>query len=77
MKCLSRGSAGLAPLDWHLVNVESIPTGLTHGEGRLQPQPGDVLRSTTKVRKSPRSGLNLERKLCDPLSFVYRRDLLV
>ena len=30
------------PLDMHLVNVGSIPTGPTHGEGRLQPHPGDV-----------------------------------
>ena len=44
----------------------SIPTGPTHGEGRLQPTPGDVLKSTPNVRKSPRSGLNLERRLSDP-----------
>ena len=31
------------PLDLHLVNVGSIPTGPTHGEGRLQPHSGDVL----------------------------------
>ena len=39
------GHAGLAvkPLDLHLVNVGSIPTGPTHGEGRLQPPPGDLL----------------------------------
>ena len=64
----SSGPAGLAvkPLDLHLVNVGSIPTGPTHGEGRLQPHPGDVLNSTPKVRKSPRSGLNLEGRLSDP-----------
>ena len=45
------------PLDLHLVNVASIPTGPTHGEGRLQPHPGDVLKSTPNVRKSARSGL--------------------
>ena len=53
-------------LDLHLVNVDSIPTGPTHGEGRLQPHPGDVLTSTPNVRKSPRSGLNLEGRLSDP-----------
>ena len=47
----------------------SIPTGPTHGEGRLQPHPGDVLRSTPNVRKSPRSGLNLEGRLSDPQFF--------
>ena len=41
-------------------NVGSIPTGPTHGEGRLQPHPGDVLKSTPNVRRSPRSGLNLD-----------------
>ena len=63
-----RGPAGLAvqPLDWHLVNVGSIPTGPTYGEGRRQPHPGDVLKSTPNVRKSPRSGLNLEGRLSDP-----------
>ena len=35
-----------------MVNVGSIPTGPTHGEGCLQPHPGDVLKSTPKVRKS-------------------------
>ena len=66
-----KGSAGLAlkPLDMHLVNVASIPTGPTHGEGRLQPHPGDVLKSTPKVWKSPRSGLNLEGRLSDPPVF--------
>ena len=54
------------PLDLHLVNVGSIPTGPTHGEGRLQSHPGDVLKSTPNVRKSPRSGLNLEGRLSDP-----------
>ena len=58
-----QGPAGLAvkPLD-----LGSIPTGPTHGEGRLQPHPGDVLKSTPNVRKSPRSGLNLEGRLSDP-----------
>ena len=62
------GPAGLAvkPLGLHLVNVGSIPTGHTHGEGRLQPHPGDVLKSTPNVRKSRRSGLNLEGRLSDP-----------
>ena len=61
------GPAGLAvkPLDLHLVNVASIPTGPTHGEGRLPPHPGDVLKSTPKVQKSPRSGLNVEGRLSD------------
>ena len=61
------GPAGLAvkPLDLHMVNVGSIPTGPTHGEGRLQPHPGDVLKSTPKVWKSPRSGLNVEGRLSD------------
>ena len=42
-----RGPAGLAvkPLDLHLVNVGSIPTGPMHGEVRLYPHPGDVLES--------------------------------
>ena len=64
----SPGPAGLAvkPLDLHLVNVGSIPTGPTHSEGHLQPHPGDVLKSTPKVRKSPRSGLNLEGRLSNP-----------
>ena len=57
------------PLDLHLVNVGSISTGPTHGEGRLQPHPGDVLKSTPNVRKSPRSGLNLEGRLSDPQFF--------
>ena len=60
------------PLDLHLVNVGSIPTGPTHGEGRLQPHPEDVLKSTPNVRKSPRSGLNLEGKLSDPQFFLDR-----
>ena len=62
------GPAGPAvkPLELHVVNVGSIPTGLTHGEVSLQPHPGDVLKSTPKVRKSPRSGLNLEWRLSDP-----------
>ena len=65
------GPAGLAvkPLDLHLVNVGSIP-GPTHGQGRLQPHPGDVLKSTPNVRKSPRSGMNLEGRLSDPQFFL-------
>ena len=51
------------PLDLHLVNVGSIPTGPTHG---VQSHPGDVLKSTPNVRKSARSGLNLEGRLSDP-----------
>ena len=31
------------PLDLHLVNVRSIPSGPTHGEGRLQEHPRDEL----------------------------------
>ena len=60
--------AGLAdkPLGLHLVNVGSIPTGPTHGEGRLQPHPGDVLKPTSNVPKSLGSGLNLEGRLSDP-----------
>ena len=54
------------PLDLHLVNVGSIPTGPTHGEVRLQPHPGDVRKSTPNVRKGPRSGLNLEGRLSEP-----------
>ena len=54
------------PLDLQMVNVGSIPTGPTHGEGRLQPHPGDVLKSPPEIRKSPRSGLNLEGRLSDP-----------
>ena len=46
----------------------SIPTGPTHGEVSLQPPPGDVLKSTPKVRKSPRSGLNVEGRLSDSLN---------
>ena len=57
------------PLHLHLVNVGSIPTGPTHGEGRLRPHPKDVLRSTPDVRKSPRLGLNLEGRLSDPQFF--------
>ena len=65
------GPACLAvkPLHLHLVNVGSIPTAPMHGEGRLQPHPGDVLKSTPKVPKSPRSGLNLEGRLSDPEVF--------
>ena len=57
------------PLDLHLVNVGSIPTGSTHGEVRLQQHPGDVLKPTPKVQKSPRSGLNLEGRLSNPQIF--------
>ena len=53
------------PLDLYLVNVGSISTGPTHGEGRLQPHPGDVLKPTPNVRRSPRSGLNVEGRLSD------------
>ena len=53
------------PLDSHLVNVGSIPTGPTHGV----PPPGDVLKSPPNVWKSPRSGLNLEGRLSDPPIF--------
>ena len=63
------------PLDLHVENTGPIPVGPTHGEGRLQPHPGDVLKSTPNVRKSPRSGLNLERRLSDPQVF-FLRDLL-
>ena len=41
------------PLDLHLVNVGSIPTGPTHGEVRLQPHPGDVLKSTPECPEEP------------------------
>ena len=54
--------------------VGSIPTGPTHGEGRLQPHPGDVLQSTPNVRTSPRSGLNLEGRLRDPQLFTGKND---
>ena len=69
--CLIRDLLGIdgQPLGLHLVNVGSIPTGPTHGEGRLHPHPGDVLKSTPNVRKSPRSGLNLEGRLSDPQVF--------
>ena len=65
------GPAGLVvkPIDLHLINLGSIPTGPTHGEGRLQPPPGDVLKSTPNVQKSPRSGLNLEGRQSDPQLF--------
>ena len=51
------------PLDLHLVNVGSIPTGPMHDEGRLQPHPGDVLKSTPNVWKNLRleSGEEAER----------------
>ena len=61
------------PLDLHVVNVGSILTGPTHSEVRLQTQPGDVLKSTPSVRKSPRSGLNLEGRLSDPQIFYDAR----
>ena len=58
-------------LDLHLVNVGSVSTGPTHGEGRLQlnPDPVHVLTSTPKVRESPRSRLNLEGRLSYPPFF--------
>ena len=59
------------PLGLHLVNVGLIPTGPTHGEGRLQPHPGDVLKSTPNVQKSARSGLNVEGRLSDPHFFSF------
>ena len=65
-------STVVRPLDLHVVNVGSIPTGPTHSEGRLQPHPGDVLNSTPKVRMSPRSGLNLEGRLSDPQLFFRK-----
>ena len=65
----------IVPLDLHLVNVVSIPTGPTHGEGRLQPLPGDVLKSTPNFRKSPRSGLNLEGRLSDPQNKMFITEL--
>ena len=40
-------------LDFHVVNVGSICTGPTHGEGRLQPHPGDVLKSTPECPEEP------------------------
>ena len=70
-----KGPAGLAvnPLDLHVVHVGSIPTGPTHGKGRLQPYPGDVLKSDPKVRKSPKSGLNLVGRLSDPHVFYHHQ----
>ena len=50
------GGPAVKPLDLHLVN----------GEGRLQPHPGDVLKFTPNIWKSPRSGLNLEGRLSNP-----------
>ena len=72
--CLIRNLLGIVvkPLDLHLVNVGSIPSGPTHGEGRLPPHPGDVLKSTPNVRNSPRSGLNLEGRLSDPQIYIYK-----
>ena len=58
----------------HLVIVGSIPTGPKHGEERLQPHPGDVLKPTLNVRKSPRSDLNLEGRLSDPQILFFRSD---
>ena len=74
-KIVPRGPACLAvkPLDLHVVNTGSIPTDPTHGEGRLQPHPGDVLKSTPNVRKSPRSGLNVEGRLSDPQVLQVKR----
>ena len=71
LSLLCRNLLGIVvqPLDLHLVNVGSISIGPTHGEGRLQPRPGDVLKSTPNVRKSPRSGSNLEGRLSDPQVF--------
>ena len=54
------------PLDLHLVIVGPIPTGPTSGERRLQPHPWDELQPTPNVRKSRRTGLNLEGRLSDP-----------
>ena len=66
------GPGGLAvKLDLHLVNVGSIPSGPMQGEVRLQSLPGDVLKSTLNVRKSARSGLNLEGRLSDPQVFCF------
>ena len=69
------GPASLAvkPLNLHLVIVGSIPIGPTHGEVWLQPHPGDVLKSTPNVWKSPRLGLNLEGRLSDPQFFGVLR----
>ena len=55
MMMTSTGPAGLAvkPLGLHVVHVGSIPTGPTHGEGRLQPHPGDVLQSTPECPGEP------------------------
>ena len=41
------------PLDLHLVNVGSIPTGPTHGEGRLQPPPGDEPKTHPEYPEEP------------------------
>ena len=41
------------PLDLHLVNAGSIPTGPTHGEGRLQPHPEDVLNPPRMSGRAP------------------------
>ena len=67
--CFNPPRMSVKPLILHLVDVGSIPTGSTHGEGRLQLHPGDVLKSTPNVRRSPRSGLNLEGRLSDPQIF--------
>ena len=48
------------------------PPGPTHGKRRLQSHPGAVLKSTPNVRKSPRSGLNLEGRLSDPQFLIAR-----
>ena len=44
VKWFSRGLLGIVvqPLDLHLVNVGSIPTGPTHFEVRPQPHPGEM-----------------------------------
>ena len=49
------------PLDLHLVNVSSIPTGPMQGEGRLQPHLGNVLISTPNVRMGIFNLLSLPR----------------
>ena len=41
------------PLDLHLVNVGSIPTGPTHGEKRLQPHPGMCLNPPRMSGRAP------------------------
>ena len=43
------------PLDLHLVNVGSIPTGPTHSERRLQQHPGDHQTCLNPPRMSGRA----------------------